>query len=77
LGRSIPEVFIQHWSLQRACEVQLATLSMGKPIVVPDDVVAVHHRDLHESVVPGRQPGQADFDAWVRRIDRIDRSWRD
>ena len=77
LGKSLPEVFITHWSLQRACEIQLATLSMGQPIVVPDEVIAVHHRDLHETMIPGTQPGAADFAAWTRRIDKIDRSWRD
>jgi ribulose-5-phosphate 4-epimerase/fuculose-1-phosphate aldolase len=77
LGRSLPEIFIMHWSLQRACEVQLATMAAGKPLVVSDEVIRVHQRDLHESQVPGTQPGQADFDAWVRKIDKIDRSWRD
>lgn len=77
LGQSLPEIFVSHWALQRACEVQLATMAAGKPLVVSDDVIKVHHRDLHESMVPGTTPGQADFDAWVRRIDRIDPSWRD
>ena len=77
LGRSIPEVFVTHWSLQRACEIQLATMAAGKPLVVPAEVVEVHLRDLHEGGVPGTKPGQADFDAWVRKIDKIDRSWRD
>ena len=77
LGRSIPEIFIQHWSLQRACEIQMATLAMGKPVLVPDEVVAVHQRDLAQGQVPGKLPGQGDFEAWTRRIDKIDRSWRD
>ena len=77
LGRSIPEIFVQHWALQRACEIQLATMAAGQAIVVPDEVVAVHHRDLHEAAIPGTQPGATDFEAWVRQIDRIDRSWRD
>ncbi len=77
LGRSIPEIFIQHWSLQRACEIQMATLGMGKPVRVPDEVVAVHQRDLAQGQVPGKLPGQGDFEAWTRRIDKIDRSWRD
>ena len=77
LGRSIPEIFITHWSLQRACEVQLATMAAGKPIVVPDEVVAVHLRDLHEASIPGTLPGATDFAAWTRQIDKIDRSWRD
>jgi len=76
LGRSIPEIFLIHWLLQRACEIQLATLSAGKPVVVPDDVLTVHQRDANQVQLPGGV-GQADFDAWVRRIDTIDRSWRD
>ncbi len=77
LGRSIPEIFLQHWALQRSCEIQLATMAAGKPIAVSDEVVEVHQRDLHEASVPGRQPGGAEFDAYVRRIDKVDRSWRD
>jgi ribulose-5-phosphate 4-epimerase/fuculose-1-phosphate aldolase len=77
LARSIPEMFVQHWALQRACEVQLATMAAGKPILISDDVVAVHQRDLVEGQVPGRGPGEGDFAAWTRRIDAIDRSWRD
>lgn len=77
LGRSIPEMFIQNWSLQRACEIQVATMQMGEPIRISDEVVKVHQRDLREGRVPGTMPGEADFAAWVRKIDRIDRSWRD
>jgi ribulose-5-phosphate 4-epimerase/fuculose-1-phosphate aldolase len=76
LGNSLPEIFIQHWALQRACEIQLATLSAGKPIVIPDEVVAVHQRDLHQVRLPGG-PGAPDFAAWVRKVDKLDRSWRD
>jgi ribulose-5-phosphate 4-epimerase/fuculose-1-phosphate aldolase len=76
LGETLGEIFLTHWALQRACEIQLATLSMGKPIEVPADVVAVHQRDLSQVVPPGG-PGAADLAAWKRRVDRIDRSWRD
>jgi ribulose-5-phosphate 4-epimerase/fuculose-1-phosphate aldolase len=76
LGRSIPEIFLMHWSLQRACEIQLATMAAGKPLLVPDEVIAVHQRDLGQVALPGG-PGAADFAAWVRRIDKVDRSWRD
>lgn len=76
MGRTLPEAFIKHWSLQRACEIQLATLSMGEPLEVPPDVVAVHQRDLSKTQAPGG-PGAADFAAMVRLVDRIDKSWRD
>jgi ribulose-5-phosphate 4-epimerase/fuculose-1-phosphate aldolase len=76
LGKNIYEIFLTHWVLQRACEIQLATLAAGKPIAVSDEVVAVHQRDIGQASPPGG-PGAADFAAWVRRIDKVDRSWRD
>lgn len=76
MGKTLPEAFVKHWALQRACEIQLATLSMGTPLEVAPEVVAVHQRDLHMAQVPGG-PGAADFAAMVRLVDRHDRSWRD
>ena len=76
MGRTLPEAFIRHWSLQRACEIQLATLSMGKPLTIAPEVVAVHQRDLSKVQIPGGA-GRADFDAMVRRVDKIDPSWRE
>ncbi len=76
LGRTIGEMFIMQWSLQRACEIQLATMSMGQPIRVAQEVIDVHQRDVGSVALPGG-PGAADFAAWTRRIDKIDRSWRD
>jgi ribulose-5-phosphate 4-epimerase/fuculose-1-phosphate aldolase len=76
LGRTLPEMFFTQWALQRACEIQLATMAMGRPIAVPDEVIAVHQRDASQVQAPGGT-GAADFAAWVRRVDRLDRSWRD
>jgi ribulose-5-phosphate 4-epimerase/fuculose-1-phosphate aldolase len=76
LGRTIAEMFVTAWSLQRACEIQIAVLSQGEPITVPQEVIEVHQRDLGQVALPGG-PGKADFEAWKRKIDRIDRSWRD
>ena len=42
----------------------------------PDEVIAVHQRDLHMTQIPGG-PGRAEFDAMVRKVDKIDTSWRD
>ena len=75
MGRTLPEAFIKHWSLQRACEIQIATASLGRPIMVPADVVAVHQRDLSKVQIPGGA-GRADFEAMVRLVDRTDTSWR-
>lgn len=76
MGRTIQQMFVQMWSLQRACEIQVATLGMGNPAHVENDVVSVHQRDL--SVMASQsEAGVLDFEAWKRKIDRIDPSWRD
>jgi len=76
IGPTLPIALLQYWALQRACEIQLATMSMGEPVRVPDDVIAVHQRDLFQAQASA-EPGRAEFDAWVRRIDKIDTSWRE
>jgi ribulose-5-phosphate 4-epimerase/fuculose-1-phosphate aldolase len=76
MGKTLPEAFIKHWSLQRACEIQLATMSAGTAIEVPPEVIAVHQRDLYKAQASAK-PGEADFAAMVRLVDRIDTSWRD
>jgi ribulose-5-phosphate 4-epimerase/fuculose-1-phosphate aldolase len=76
MGRTLPEAFLKYWALQRACEIQVATLSMGQPIHVSNEVIAVHQRDLSQAAPPGG-PGVAELAAMVRRVDRIDPSWRD
>jgi len=76
MGKTLPDAFIKYWALQRACEHQLATLSMGKPIPVAADVIAVHQRDIGQTAIPGGS-GAAEFAAMVRKVDKIDPSWRD
>ena len=76
MGRTVPETFVKHWALQRACEIQMATLSMGRPLEIAPEVVAVHQRDLHMAQVPGG-PGAADFAAMVRLVDKRDTTWRE
>ncbi|APG62132.1 class II aldolase [Sphingorhabdus lutea] len=76
MGTSLPDAFLKFWALQRACEIQLATASMGKPIIVPDEVIAVHQRDLYMSQSP-MGSGVAEFEAMTRKIDAIDKSWRE
>jgi ribulose-5-phosphate 4-epimerase/fuculose-1-phosphate aldolase len=77
MGKTLPQAFLMYWVLQRACEHQMETMKMGKAISVPDDVIAVHQRDQYLQQTPGMKPGQMEFDAMVRKVDAIDKSWRD
>ena len=76
MGRTIPEMFVQMWALQRACEIQVAAGAAGTPVELSAEVIAVHQRDLAGVQLPVG-PGVPDFQAMVRLIDRVDRSWRD
>ncbi len=77
MGKTLASTFLKYWVLQRACEHQMATLQMGQPIMVPPEVIAVHQRDQVLQQTPGIEPGRMEFDAMVRKIDQIDKSWRD
>ena len=72
---TIPGMFVKMWALQRACEIQVATLSQGNANVISQDVVDVHQRDLSVMQSQGGA-GVFDFEAWKRRVSKIDDSWK-
>ena len=63
------------WTLQRACEIQMATLSMGQPIPVAESIAARCTADALQ-FNPAHGAGQDVFDALVRQVDRIDASYK-
>ena len=75
MDKTIHGMFVKMWSLQRACEIQVATLSQGEPNIVKQEVVDVHQRDLSTMSSQGGA-GLFDFEAWKRRISKIDDSWQ-
>ena len=74
-GQTLPQAFAVLWTLQRACEIQLATLSMGPAIPVPEAVAARCTRDALQ-FNPNHGAGRDVFDALVRQVDRIDDSYK-
>ena len=74
-GRTLPLAFVRLWTLQRACEVQMAQAALGPAIAVPE---AVAQKTTHDSFQWDMKfgAGQDVFDALVRRIDRIDSSYK-
>jgi ribulose-5-phosphate 4-epimerase/fuculose-1-phosphate aldolase len=72
---TLPKALAILWTLTRACEVQVASMSTGPVIEIDEAVLRKSTRDaLQFSDRFGA--GQDIFDALVRRVDRIDRSWR-
>ena len=74
-GGTLPEAFAVLWTLQRACEIQMATLSMGEPIPVPESIAAKCTRDSLQFDLKQGGVGKDLFDALVRQVRRIDASF--
>jgi ribulose-5-phosphate 4-epimerase/fuculose-1-phosphate aldolase len=73
-GETVEEAFVWLWTLQRACDVQVASGQAGRVKRLLPSVRAATRREA-----AGDEPAvcQAVFDAWVRQIDKIDGSYRD
>ena len=74
-SRTLPRTFAVLWTLQRACEIQLATYSMGPAIVLSEAVARKCTGDALQ-FSPDHGAGQDLFDALVRQVDRIDTGYQ-
>jgi len=74
-GDDLPRAFAILWLLQRACEVQLATLAMGRPRMIAEDIQRKCTADSLQ-FNPKYGAGQDVFDALTRMVDRIDPGYR-
>ena len=74
-GMSLPQTFAILWTLQRACEIQMATFSMGPAIAVSEAVAVQCTRDALQ-FNPNHGAGRDVFDALVRQVNRIDESYK-
>ena len=75
IGHTLAQAFGLMWLLNRACEVQLATLSMGMPRAIAQPVLEGCVRDSLQ-FDPRFGAGQDAFDALQRIVDRIDPGYR-
>ncbi len=76
IGETIAQAFARLWTLNRACEVQLATAALGAPRVIADEIAARSTRDALQ-FDPRRGAGEDVLRALLRQVDRIDPSYRE
>ncbi|MCB2008022.1 MAG: class II aldolase/adducin family protein [Burkholderiaceae bacterium] len=74
-GQTLPQTFSLLWTLNRACEIQLATLSMGPAIPISDAVARSCRNDALQ-FHPHHGAGKDVFEALVRQVERSDNSYR-
>ncbi len=74
-GADLPATFAVLWTLNRACEIQLATATIGPAIPIPEEVQRKCTRDALQ-FDPRHGGGRNVFEALGRLVDRRDASWR-
>jgi ribulose-5-phosphate 4-epimerase/fuculose-1-phosphate aldolase len=75
-GPTLAQSFAMLWTLNRACEIQVSTFSMGPALRIPQEIAERCSRDsLQFDARHGA--GQDVFDALVRQLDRVDTSYKD
>ncbi|RYF39552.1 MAG: class II aldolase/adducin family protein [Comamonadaceae bacterium] len=74
-GKTLPLAFVRLWTLQRACDVQMAQAAMGPAIPISE---AVARKTTGDSFQWDQRfgAGQDVFDALVRQVDRIDDGYK-
>ena len=76
-GRSIPETFQNLWAMERACEVQVATDSTGKPNIPVGPEILAKSEQLMAMQTMGGPSGELEFNAFTRIIEKLDPSYKD
>jgi ribulose-5-phosphate 4-epimerase/fuculose-1-phosphate aldolase len=77
VGKTVPECFLRLYRLERACQVQVDASSAGTLNVVSTEVANRSAADLDS--YQGMQPaaeGEIEFAALMRKLDKIDDSYR-
>jgi ribulose-5-phosphate 4-epimerase/fuculose-1-phosphate aldolase len=72
-GPSVPEAFMMLWTLQRACDVQIAAAAAGALNPIRDEVFA---QTVRESGPGEKRTCDDVFAAMTRRIEAVDPSYR-
>lgn len=73
-GRTVAEAYVLMATLIKACEIQLQAQAAGMPLVMPSDSVAA--RTAEQLFDGGAVEGALEWPALLRKLDRLDRSYR-
>ena len=75
-GRTVAEAFLRMWTIERACQIQVAAQSTGAPIIdLPADVLE-RTSTTPRQLEPGEPTDVRLFTALQRRVEQIDPSYR-
>jgi ribulose-5-phosphate 4-epimerase/fuculose-1-phosphate aldolase len=78
IGRSIAEAFVATYRMERACAMQLAFQQSGAEFnPLSDAVVSAGYAKSSAGAARGHDPNKLDWPALLRKLDRLDPSYRE
>ena len=77
VGRSVAEAFQLMYTFERACAIQVQAQAGGGPVVPIPEALIKKGNEQARSVAKGLSPQTLLWPALLRRLDRIDGSYRD
>lgn len=78
IGETIAETFVATYRMERACAMQLAFQQSGAEFYpLSDEVVEAGHARSKNGAAKGHDPNTLDWPALLRKLDRIDPSYRE
>ena len=78
IGRTIAEAFIATYRMERACAMQLAFQQSGAPFYpLSEAVVGAGYARSNAGAARGHDPNKFDWPALLRKLDRIDPSYKE
>jgi ribulose-5-phosphate 4-epimerase/fuculose-1-phosphate aldolase len=78
IGHTIAEAFISTYRMERACAMQLALQQSGAEFnPLSDAVIAAGYEKSRNGAARGHDPNRLDWPALLRKLDRIDPSYKE
>ena len=78
IGRTIAEGFVATYRMERACAMQLAFQQSGAAFhPLSDEVVQAGHARSKDGAARGHDPNTLDWPALLRKLDRLDPSYKE
>ena len=76
VGETVPEAFLRLYRLESACRTQLDALAAGEVKLLDHDTASKSGHDVNRFMESTDSYGQLEFNALMRKIDKLDDSYR-
>ena len=76
VGETVPEAFVRLYRLESACRTQLDASAAGEGNLLDHDTASKSGQDVNRFMESADDYGQLEFDALMRKIDKLDDSYK-